>query len=85
MLIDQLSSSFEPDKYKDDNRSDLMTAIEHKIAGEEVQTSPEAKRTNVIDIMAALRASLDEGKANSKVTGDTNKKTPKSKKEKVPS
>ncbi len=59
MLIDQLSTAFDPEKYKDDYRSRLLEAIEQKVAGEEVRVAPEQAKTNVIDLMAALQASLD--------------------------
>ncbi|MBO9599152.1 MAG: Ku protein [Cohnella sp.] len=65
MLIEQLSAPFEPDKYTDDYRVGLMDAIQRKIAGEgtDIVTAPAAERTNVIDLMAALQASLEASKA----------------------
>ncbi|MDD9266649.1 Ku protein [Paenibacillus sp. GCM10023248] len=63
MLISQLSSPFEPEKYKDEYRGRLLEAIEHKIAGEEVQAAPALQKTSVIDLMAALQASLDATKS----------------------
>jgi len=62
LLIEQLSSPFEPEKYKDTYRQAMMTAIERKIAGEEVRAAPLPERANVIDLMAALQASLDAAK-----------------------
>ncbi|QHW33006.1 Ku protein [Paenibacillus rhizovicinus] len=59
MLIEQLSTPFEPAKYTDDYRARLMDLIQHKISGEEVSVAPEAQRTNVLDLMAALQASLE--------------------------
>ncbi|UJF34250.1 non-homologous end joining protein Ku [Paenibacillus hexagrammi] len=59
LLIGQLSTPFEPEKYKDEYRGRLLEAIEHKVAGEDVQTAPEVQKTSVIDLMAALQASLD--------------------------
>ncbi|GFN29823.1 non-homologous end joining protein Ku [Paenibacillus xylaniclasticus] len=59
MLIEQLSSPFEPEKYTDDYRAQLMELIQHKIAGEEVRIAPSAEQTNVLDLMAALQASLE--------------------------
>lgn len=58
MLIEQLSVPFDPSNYKDDYREQVMNLIEAKIAGEEVETAPEPRRTNVVDLMAALQASL---------------------------
>ncbi|MBC8079932.1 MAG: Ku protein, partial [Gorillibacterium sp.] len=68
LLIDQLSTPFEPDKYKDEYRVALTKMIEQKVAGEEISAAPEPKRANVIDLMAALQASLDATKKASPVT-----------------
>ncbi|SEC55281.1 Ku protein [Paenibacillus sp. GP183] len=66
MLIEQLSSKFEPDKYEDEYRERLMSAIESKVEGKEVKFAPEEKKTNVIDLMSALKASVQQSKkANS--------------------
>ncbi|MBB3112070.1 DNA end-binding protein Ku [Paenibacillus phyllosphaerae] len=60
MLIEQLSTPFEPAKYTDDYRSRLLDLIQTKIAGEEVRVAPDQQqRTNVLDLMAALQASLE--------------------------
>ncbi|NBD24440.1 non-homologous end joining protein Ku [Paenibacillus glycinis] len=74
MLIEQLSTPFEPAKYKDDYRDRLMDLIQHKIAGEDVSVAPEAQKTNVLDLMAALQASLEAVKLPPNAPGglDTN-------------
>jgi DNA end-binding protein Ku len=59
MLIEQLTTPFEPGKYTDEYRGRLMDAIQAKIAGEEIHVAPEQQRTNVVDLMAALQASLE--------------------------
>ncbi|QMV43248.1 non-homologous end joining protein Ku [Cohnella cholangitidis] len=61
MLIEQLSTPFDPAKYTDDYRIGLQEAIQRKISGEgpDIVTAPAAERTNVIDLMAALQASLE--------------------------
>jgi len=74
MLIEQLSAPFEPDKYKDDYREKVWDMIQSKIAGEEVRVAPEAPKTNVIDLMAALQASLEAVKTE-KVPADQTDKT----------
>jgi DNA end-binding protein Ku len=65
MLIEQLSAEFEAEKYTDDYRIALTEAIQQKIAGKgiDIVNSPAAERTNVIDLMAALQASLEATKA----------------------
>jgi DNA end-binding protein Ku len=80
MLIEQLSTPFEPEKYKDEYRQRLLEAIEHKVAGEEIQVAPEVQKTNVIDLMAALQASLDATKPNATTAEDPKK--PKTRKAK---
>jgi DNA end-binding protein Ku len=65
MLIDQLSAPFEPEKYTDDYRIALLDTIQRKVTGQgtDVVTAPAAERTNVIDLMAALQASLEAVRA----------------------
>lgn len=58
MLIQQLSVPFEPEKYQDDYRAQVLELIQKKIAGEEFKVVPEQQKTNVIDLMSALQASL---------------------------
>src|SRR5579875_517391 len=69
-LVESLSAPFEPDKYRDDHREKVLALIEAKAEGQ-VVTSPEAEAAAppVVDLMAALEASLaaararaDEGK-----------------------
>ncbi|GIP37653.1 non-homologous end joining protein Ku [Paenibacillus sp. J31TS4] len=65
LLIEQLTSSFEPDNYEDEYKERLQAAIDAKVEGREVKAAPEEKKTNVIDLMDALQASLEQvrGKA----------------------
>jgi DNA end-binding protein Ku len=85
VLIDRLSSPFAPEKYKDEYRAALVEAIQHKIAGEEVQSSPLIQKTNILDLMAELRASLEVVKDKPNLKNEVKTKaSPKSKrKEKV--
>ncbi|HUE95331.1 MAG TPA: Ku protein [Longimicrobiaceae bacterium] len=59
-FIEQVASDkFEPEKYKDEVRERVMELIDRKIAGEDITTAPtEAPQTQIIDLMAALRASI---------------------------
>lgn len=58
LLISQLSTPFEPAKYTDDYRQKMLDLISHKIAGEEFHIAPARQENNVIDLMAALQASI---------------------------
>lgn len=69
MLIEQLSTPFEPEKYTDEYRSAVYEAISRKVAGQEIQVAPEQQRTNVIDLMSALEASLEAAKSGAKAQG----------------
>lgn len=64
LLVDQLTTAFDPNKYQDEYRLRLMDLIEEKKADSTV-TASEAKRPlpdNVTDLMSALQASLDKTK-----------------------
>jgi len=57
-LIEALAGDFEPEKYKDNYRENLLQMIEAKKQGAEVVATPEPQQTKVVDIMEALKASL---------------------------
>jgi len=63
-LIETLSGDFDPGQYKDSYREALQAVIEAKVAGREVVQSEPAQPTSgtVVDLMAALRASVDAAK-----------------------
>lgn len=64
LLVEQLSGTFEPSKYTDDYRIALYQLIESKISGEgiDVVNAPAPAKANVIDLMTALKASLEATK-----------------------
>ncbi len=64
-LVDSLAGSFEPGKYKDTYRDEVLSLIERKADGEEIAVQPEAEQpaAPVPDLMAALKASLDAVKS----------------------
>jgi DNA end-binding protein Ku len=63
MLIESLAAPFEPDKYKDTYRENLMTMIKAKVEGKELVEAPTAERlAPVVDIMEALKMSLAQAK-----------------------
>ncbi len=58
-LIASLSAEFDPTKYKDDYREQVLELIERKAAGEEIAVQPQAEEPAAApDLMAALEASL---------------------------
>ncbi|MCE5168902.1 Ku protein [Paenibacillus profundus] len=60
LLISQLSTEFEPEKYTDEYRARLLDQIQRKIAGQEVSAAPSVQPAdNIVDLMAALQASIN--------------------------
>lgn len=61
MLIEHLSVEFQSESYSDDFRNAVQAAIEHKLSGQssDLVAAPLENRSNVVDLMAALQASLD--------------------------
>jgi len=58
-LVQALSGDFEPEKYHDQYRDQLRELIEKKAAGEEIVAEPLVEEpAKVVDLMAALEASL---------------------------
>lgn len=68
VLIDSMDTPFDPSQYKDEYQGRLKELIETKIAGKDVvAASSEEPTGKVIDLMDALKASIEkqnEGKAN---------------------
>jgi DNA end-binding protein Ku len=62
-LISSLAAEFEPVKYKDSYRENLMAMVQAKVQGRQVVQAPAAQHlAPVIDIMEALKASLALGR-----------------------
>jgi DNA end-binding protein Ku len=58
-LIEALAAKFEPEKYKDTYRENLLAMIQNKIEGQKVVEAPEPHVAPVIDIMEALKRTLE--------------------------
>jgi DNA end-binding protein Ku len=61
-LVGQLSEAFEPDRYHDRYREQLLDLIRAKAEGEELPEPAEEAEGEVVDLMAALRASVERTK-----------------------
>lgn len=61
-LVEMLEEPFDPKKYHDEYRVALMEMIEAKATGQEVVATPEAPLPKTVDLMAALKASLEAAK-----------------------
>ena len=64
-LVESLTADFEPEKYHDEYREQVMALIQMKADGEEI-AAPEtpSDAPKVVDIMAALEADTSNGKTN---------------------
>jgi DNA end-binding protein Ku len=60
-LVESLAGPFDPSKYHDTYREEVIDLIERKAAGEEIAVQPVSEEEDepVPDLMAALKASLD--------------------------
>jgi DNA end-binding protein Ku len=65
-LIEQVAAEeFHPENYEDKQRQQVRDLIERKVKGEEITAAPaEAPKAQVIDLMAALKASLAASKTS---------------------
>ena len=63
-LVANLAEPFDPSQYKDEYRANLKKIIAAKMKGKEIEYDEPAEptATPVIDLMARLQASLDQGK-----------------------
>jgi len=64
-LIDSMAADFDQDLYSDDYREALQAVIDAKVGGREIVAPVEAtpKPTAAVDLMAALKASVDRARA----------------------
>ncbi len=83
-LVDSLAGPFEPDKYRDSYRDEVLALVERKAEGKEIAVQPAAEEEDaeVPDLMSALKASLDAVKAREGNGGAPAK--PKEPKKKAP-
>jgi DNA end-binding protein Ku len=62
-LIESLTTKFDPSKYRDEYREQLLEIIERKAEGEELVAQPAGEEpARVVDLMAALEASIEAAK-----------------------
>lgn len=81
-FIEHLANKeFEPGKYEDDVKTRLHAAIQKKVEGEEIVVGPsEAPKAQIIDLMEALKASLDRAEPKTKAATKTPRKAGSKKK-----
>ncbi|WP_040378538.1 non-homologous end joining protein Ku [Dethiobacter alkaliphilus] len=78
-LIENLATTFEPEKYTDEYRKKLLEMIHAKIEGEQIAVPEVAAQGKVVDLMDALKASVEMAKKSS----DKEKKPARKKRKKA--
>jgi DNA end-binding protein Ku len=69
-LIENMSNGFNPEKYRDEYRERVQAMLDEKSKGGEITvTAPEApQRAQIIDLMQALKQSIEKAKPTQKAT-----------------
>jgi len=78
-LIESMAADFDPAQYTDNYRAALQEVIDAKVAGREVVQPEEVEEapTGAVDLMAALRASVDRARtARGEPSGESAEPTP---------
>jgi DNA end-binding protein Ku len=75
-LIDSLADDFKPERYRDDYRERVLEMIERKAEGQEIVVAEEEEeQAPVVDLMAALEASLAAAKTRRDAEPEEEKQT----------
>src|SRR5579864_4039801 len=61
-LVESLADSFDPSRYKDEYREAVMRVVQAKIDGEVIEAPAVPQTAKVMDLMEALRASVEQAK-----------------------
>ena len=62
-LVGMMASEFEPEEYKDEYKQAVLKVVEAKVQKKEVIEAPEPEaETTVVDLMSALKASVERAK-----------------------
>jgi DNA end-binding protein Ku len=64
-LIENLTEEFKPEAFRDEYREALLGIVEKKAAGEEIEVVQAPETTRVVDLMEALKASVEATKSRS--------------------
>jgi DNA end-binding protein Ku len=77
-LVESLAGDFDPNKFRDTYREEVLALIERKAEGKEIAVQPPAEevRAPAPDLMSALKASLDAVRAAGEGNGGEKRKKP---------
>jgi len=79
-LIENLTEEFKPEDFRDEYREALLDIVEKKAAGEEIEVPEAPKETKVVDLMEALKASVEATKKRTASASRAKKSTARTKK-----
>lgn len=68
-LIENLSDTFQPEQFVDTYRERLEEAVQAKVEGAQVAVSPVREPTQIMDLMEALKASVEATKQKAPIPG----------------
>ena len=68
-LIESLADTFDPSRYKDEYKEAVMKVVQAKIDGEVIEAPAAPQTAKVMDLMEALRASVEAAKKSRKTGG----------------
>ena len=72
-LVENLSESFKPERYDDTYRKELLDLIRSKAKGKKLPEPQEEEEAEVVDLMAALRESVDQTRREEPKAGEEGK------------
>jgi DNA end-binding protein Ku len=74
-LIESLTEPWDPTRYRDEYREALLELVEKKLAGEPIEAPEEVPPARIVDLMAALKASVEAAKARMPAEGAAAKRS----------
>ncbi|HLF69820.1 MAG TPA: Ku protein, partial [Actinomycetota bacterium] len=66
-IIETLSDDFHPEEFVDSYRERLEAAVRSKVDGQEIAVTPTKEPTQVLDLMEALKASVEQARQRADV------------------
>ena len=61
-LVENLTDEWNPEEFRDEYREALLEIVEKKVAGEEIEVIEAPEPTKVLDLMEALKESVEKTK-----------------------
>jgi len=74
-LLKSMAAPFDASAYRDTYQDKLRALIEQKLSGKEGKKAQPQKQANIIDLMEALRMSVEQGKPKAKASASKKRKS----------